>query len=90
MEQIKSILILGRSDPNEAMRVAAGLTIFGHQPSVIFLLPVPETPENAEMAELLEFSEVESKTTVADGAYPHVGPDALASAILMADEVINI
>ena len=90
MARAKSILILGRSDLNEAMRVAAGLTIFNHQPTVIFLLPVPKTPENAEMAELLEFSDVESKTTVADDAYPHVGPDALASAILMADEVINI
>lgn len=90
MVRTKSILILGRGDPNEAMRVAAGLTIFGHQPSVIFLLPVPETQENEEMMELLEFSDVESKTTVADDAFPHVGPDALASAILMADEVINI
>ena len=90
MERTKSILVLGRSDPNEAMRVAAGLTIFGHLPSVIFLLPVPETPENAEMLELLDFSDVESKTTVANDVYPYVGPDALASAILMADEVINI
>ena len=73
------------------MRVAAGLTIFGHQPSVIFLLPVPDTPENAEMAELLEFADVESKTTVAgDEPLPQIGTEALASAILDADEVISI
>lgn len=90
MARTKSILILGRSDLNEAMRVAAGLTIFGHQPSIIFLLPVPATPENAEMAELLEFSDIESKTVVSEDAYPHVSPDELVSAILLADEVINI
>ena len=90
MEQTKSILMLGRRDPTEAMRVAAGLTIFGHTPSVVFLVPVPDTPENAEMAELLEFSDIESKTTVPDQSLPHIGADALAAAILAADEVINI
>lgn len=88
--QTKSILILGRSDPNEAMRVAAGLTIFGHQPLVIFLLPVPDTAENAEMFELLEFSDIESKTTLVDSNYPHISSGELALAILTADEVINI
>ena len=90
MEQTKSILMLGRRDPTETMRVAAGLTIFGHTPSVVFLVPVPDTPENAEMAELLEFSDVESKTTVADQSLSYIGADALAAAILAADEVINI
>lgn len=90
MEQTKSILVLGRRDPTEAMRVAAGLTIFGHTPSVVFLVPVPDTPENAEMAELLEFSDIESKTTVPDQSLPHIGADALAAAVLAADEIINI
>ena len=90
MVQKKSILMLGRRDPTETMRVAAGLTIFGHTPRVVFLVPVPDTPENAEMAELLEFSDVESKTTVADQSLSYIGADALAAAILAADEVINI
>ena len=89
MGQTKSILVLGRRDPTEAMRVAAGLTIFDHTPSVVFMVPVPDTPENAEMAELLEFSDIESKTTVPDQSLPHIGADALAAAILAADEVIN-
>ena len=42
------------------------------------------------MAELLEFSDVESKTTVADQTLPSIGADALAAAILAADMVINI
>ncbi|MDH3526260.1 MAG: hypothetical protein OEN52_00465 [Gammaproteobacteria bacterium] len=90
MVQKKSILMLGRRDPTEAMRVAAGLTIFGHMLSVVFLVPVPDTPENIEMAELLEFSDIESKTTLPDQTLPHIGADALAAAVLAADAVINI
>jgi hypothetical protein len=90
MAQNKSILMLGRRDPTETMRVAAGLTIFNHTPNIVFLVPVPDTPENAEMAELLEFSDIESKTTVENQSLPHIGADALAAAILAADEVINI
>jgi hypothetical protein len=90
MEKKKSILMLGRRDPTETMRVAAGLTIFGHTPSVVFMVPVPDTPANVEMAELLEFADVESKTTVPDQSLPHIGTGDLASAVLAADEVINI
>jgi len=90
MAQNKSILMLGRRDPTETMRVAAGLTIFNHTPSIVFLVPVPDTPENAEMAELLEFSDIESRTTLENQSLPHIGADALAAAILAADEVINI
>ncbi len=90
MAQTKSILMLGRRDPTETMRVAAGLTIFNHTPSIVFLVPVPDTPENVEMAELLEFSDIESKTTLENQSLPHIGADALAAAILAADEVINI
>jgi hypothetical protein len=90
MVKTKSILMLGRRDPTETMRVAAGLTIFSHTLSIVFLVPVPDTPENTEMAELLEFSDVESRTTLADQPLPHIGADALAAAVLAADAVINI
>jgi len=91
MSTTRSILILGRRDPTEAMRVAAGLTIYDHKPRIIFMVPVPETPENTEMAELLEFSDVESQSTVSVGSpLPQIGVKELASAILEADEVINI
>jgi len=82
--------MLARRDPTEAMRVAAGLTIFSHTPSLVFMVPLADTPENAEMAELLEFSDIESKTTVPDQTLPYIGSDALAAAILAADVVINI
>ena len=90
MEQTKTILMLGRRDPTETMRVAAGLTIFGHTPNVVFLVPVPDTPENAEMAELLEFSDIEAKTTLPGQSLPQIGSEDLAAAVVAADEVINI
>ncbi len=90
MKNTKSILILGRRDPNEAMRVAAGLTIFNHTLNLVFMVPVPDTPENAEMAELLEFSDIESKTTVAEQLLPQIGKEELTAVILEAEEVINI
>jgi hypothetical protein len=56
----------------------------------VFLVPVPDTPENVEMAELLEFSDIETKTTVPGQSLPHIGAAALAAAMVAADEVINI
>ena len=55
----KSILVLGRRDHTEAMRVAAGLTIFGHAVRLVFMTePVAESDENAAQAELLELSDI--------------------------------
>ena len=52
--EAKSILVLGRRDHAEAMRVAAGLTIFGHAVHLVFMTePVVENAANAELAELL-------------------------------------
>ncbi len=91
MSNTKSILILGRRDPTEAMRVAAGLTIYDHQTTLVFMKPVAVTEENVEMAELLEFSDVESFTILAtDNSIPHIDAITLATALIEADEVINI
>ena len=47
------------------MRVAAGLTIFGHAVRLVFMTePVAETEANAELAELLELSDITPETTV--------------------------
>lgn len=89
----KSILVLARRDHGEAMRVAAGLTIFGHAVRLVFMAePVAETAANAELAELLELSDITPETTV-----PEMGSDltlldpaALGAAIAGSDRVINI
>ncbi|MCT8970925.1 hypothetical protein [Microbaculum marinisediminis] len=89
----KKILVLGRRDHTEAMRVAAGLTIFGHDVRLVFMTgPVEETEANAEQTELLELAEIVPETTVAA-----MGDDlalldaaALGSAIATADRVVNL
>ena len=89
----KSILVLGRRDHGEAMRVAAGLTIFGHAVRLVFMTePLAETEANAELAELLELSEITPETTVPAmaGELALLNAEALGSAIAGSDRVINL
>lgn len=89
----RNILVLGRRDHAEAMRVAAGLTIFGHKVRLVLMTgPVAQTEENAAQAELLELSEVAPETTVGAMAdhLPLLDAAGLASAIRGADRVVNV
>ena len=89
----KNILVLGRRDHTEAMRVAAGLTIFGHEVRLVFMTePVADSEANAEQAELLELSDIEPETTVEEMAedMPFLDVAALGKAITEADRVVNI
>lgn len=89
----KSILVLGRRDHAEAMRVAAGLTIFGHDVRLVLMTgPVEENEANAEQAELLELADIVPETTVAEMAEMLTVLDAaaLAGAIAGADRVVNL
>lgn len=89
----KNLLVLARRDHAEAMRVAAGLTIFGHAVELVFMSgPVAETAENAANAELLELSGIAPKTTVAAMAddLPLLDTSGLASAIAAADIVLSL
>ncbi|MBZ0164616.1 MAG: hypothetical protein K8H74_18120 [Notoacmeibacter sp.] len=91
--ETKRILVLGRRDHTEAMRVAAGLTIFGHQVRLVFMTgPVEETEANAKQAELLDLADIVPETTVAE-----MGDDlalldhaALGCAIAESDRVVNL
>ena len=89
----KSILVLARRDHGEGMRVAAGLTIAGHQVRLVFMTgPVSETAENAAHAELLELSEIVPETTVKEMAaeLDYLDAAALASAISASDLTVNL
>ncbi len=89
----KNILVLARRDHAEAMRVAAGLTIFGHRVDLVFMdRPVAETEENAANAELLEMCNIAPRTTVADMAddLPLLDPRALQAELLRADVVLSL
>lgn len=89
----KALLVLARRDHGEAMRVAAGLTIFGHRVALIFMTgPVAETAENAANAELLELTGIEPQTTVAEMAdqLPFLDADGLAHAFGAADAILSL
>lgn len=89
----KKLLVLARRDPLEAMRVAAGMTIFGHQVRLVFMdRPVSDAVASSEQAELLELSGIEPETTVATMAdmLPLLDYQGLAQAILAADAVVNL
>jgi len=89
----KHILVLARRDHAEAMRVAAGLTIFGHTVEVVFMdRPVAETGENAANAELLDMCDISPKTTVAAMAddLPLLDVSALAAQMASADVVLSL
>ena len=67
----KKILVLARRDHLEAMRVAAGLTIFGHQLRLVFMSrQVSEEVATSEQAELLELSGIEPETTLPVPVHP--------------------
>ncbi len=89
----KKLLVLARHDHAEAMRVAAGLTIFGHQVGLVFMTgPVADTPENAANAELLELTGIAPQTTIAEMAddLPLLDAAALAQAMTSADIVLSL
>ncbi|WP_126444941.1 hypothetical protein [Sulfuricystis multivorans] len=89
----KNILVLARRDHAEAMRVAAGLTIFGHHVDLVFMdRPVEESAENAANVELLEMCDIAPQTTVAALAddLPLLDAAALAGAIQAADITLSL
>lgn len=91
MNQAKNLLVLGRRNHTEAMRVAAGLTIFGHKVRLVFMTgPVEESEENAAQAELLELSDIVPETTVPGTELDTLSPGELAGAMVESDAVINI
>lgn len=88
---VRSILLLGRRDHAEAMRVAAGLTIFGHRVRLVLMrAPVADTSENAAQREVLDLAEVVPQTTVAGQGIEVLDAAALAGAIASADFVMSL
>ncbi|MBL4615183.1 MAG: hypothetical protein JKY27_09960 [Magnetovibrio sp.] len=89
----KSILVLGRRNHTEAMRVAAGLTIVGNDVRLIFMTkPVADTAASAEQAELLDLSDIIPETTVQEMAddLTFLDCDALGQAIANSDRVVSL
>lgn len=91
MGEEKKLLVLGRRNHTEAMRVAAGLTIFGHHVRLVFMTsPVAETQENTEQAELLDLADIIPQTTVAGTELEQINSAELALAMSESHGVINL
>jgi len=88
----KQILVLARRDSTEAMRVAAGLTIFGPHVDLIFMQPLSEAEADSEQAEMLELAEIVPRTTVADMQryFEWLDAASLGTAIQRAESVISL
>jgi len=93
MLNTKSITLLARRDHLEAMRVAAGLTIYGHEVRLIFMDHVlSQQDAQSEQAELLELTDIEPETTLEEmsDVLTYLDPSQLAKALLECDGVVNI
>jgi hypothetical protein len=88
----KRIVVLARRDPGEAMRVAAGLTIFGHEIRLVFMQPVEESPQLAAMTELLELAGIVPETALQAmaGELRYLDGAALGAAVAAAAAVVSV
>ena len=85
------ILVLGRRDHAEAMRVAAGLTIFGHGVDLVFVdRVVEETDENIAQAELLELSDIAPLSLLEDPNVSRIDAAGFISLFTAADHVLSL
>ena len=91
MNKTCQILVLAQRDHAEAMRISAGLTIFGHEVDLIFVdRIVEETEENMAQAELLELSDIEPLSLVDDPNIDRIQHQQLDEYMRKADHVINL
>ena len=86
----KTICVLGRRDVTEAMRVAAGITIFGHRVTLIFFVVVPDNAITREHAELLELSDIEPVSVVDGNGTEVVTPETVARIMHDSDGILSI
>lgn len=91
MSKTNQILVLAQRDHAEAMRVSAGLTIFGHGVDLIFTDSiVEESEENLAQAELLELTEIEPLTLIDDPNIERIKTSEFIDYFNQADHVINL
>jgi hypothetical protein len=88
---MKSLLVLARNDSREAIRVAAGLTIFGHDVNLIMMRKVDESEINATDVEILELADIEPLSTSADddSGLAVISKQALLEHMTAADGILN-
>ncbi|MGI9304472.1 MAG: hypothetical protein ACR2RB_17465 [Gammaproteobacteria bacterium] len=91
MNDSKSVLVLARRDFLEAMRVAAGITVFGHHVALVFAQGVLEVnSEMEEFAELLELADIEPRSLYDDPEVPGISERDFTRLVEQSDFVINV
>jgi hypothetical protein len=91
MNEKRQILVLAYRDHAEAMRVSAGLTIFGHSIELVFVdRVVEENDENIAQAELLELSGIEPVSLLEDPNLDHIDYTQLNGYLDRAEHVISL
>lgn len=87
----KTITVLAMNDHAEAMRVASGLTIFGHHVNCIFTdRQIEENQENIENAELLEMCEITPYSLLEDPNIEKISNEDFLKIIDSSHEVMSI
>jgi len=91
MNDTRQILVLAYRDHAEAMRVSAGLTIFGHAVELVFVdRIVEENEENMAQAELLELSDIEPVSLIQDPNLERIDFAQFNQYLERAEHVINL
>jgi len=91
MNKKSQILVLAQRDHAEAMRVSAGLTIFGHVVNLIFTDSiVEESEENLAQAELLDLTEIEPLSLIDDPNIGRIHTSEFTNYFNEADHVIKL
>ena len=87
----KIITVIALNDHCEAMRVAAGLTIFGHEVNCIFVdRPIEENEENIQSAELLEMCDIEPVTILDDPNMQKITQEAFMNKLNASNHLVSI
>lgn len=87
----RSVLVVARRDPLEAMRVAAGITVFGHHAELVFAHgPLEVVPAMEELAELLDLAEISPRSLHDDDEVPGISDDDFHALVESVDFVINV
>ena len=87
----RSVLVVVRRDPLEGMRVAAGITVFGHSVSLVFAHGQLEITEDLQdLAELLDLADIVPKSLCEDPEVETLSSEEFATLVNETEFVINV
>ncbi len=91
MSKTRRVLVIARSNAAEAMRVASGATVFGHEVFLVFAHGNLEiTPQIEELAELLDLADIEPKSLLDDPEVTKITAQEMGELLVNAECIINV